>query len=468
MRADWLGGLADDLTEVPGRPRPGSASPSPAEPDGFYFSEADALTGDGEAGVSEPARVPVLPALLVVLALLPAEISLNITGLNLSAPRLALLFVFPLLAMRLLQGAVRPGFHPSFSDFVIVPLSIWMFLSVSVSEGVWRALIGSSVMILEFVGGYLTTRLLPLRPGPAVAFGRFTAGALAVAALFGPLDTLTGRHVTHEIADLLTHYNLPWGTDMRGGLLRANGTLDHPILLGCCCCFGAVLSVTLLRGVRRLITVACCLAGLFSAISSAPIMATLLAFGFIAYRKLTPNLQRRWLLLGTPMATFIALLLGASSNPFGFIFQHFTMDPETGFYRLLIWQVAGALVMGSPWFGIGLDDWARESWMPSTVDSVWLRSAMTFGIVGSVMIALVLLGSCSRAMRPKGRVNLSADHQDLGLALGIIIFLYAYLGFTVHFWGCTWILMGVFAGLRANLGALAADQPLDEWDDDPV
>ena len=40
--------------------------------------------------------------------------------------------------------------------------------------------------------------------------------------------------------------------------------------------------------------------------------------------------------------------------------------PQTAFYRLLIRQYAGAEVMNSPLFGIGLRDWAR---MPGMVGS---------------------------------------------------------------------------------------------------
>jgi len=40
--------------------------------------------------------------------------------------------------------------------------------------------------------------------------------------------------------------------------------------------------------------------------------------------------------------------------------------------------------------------------------------------------------------------------------LGIIIFLIILAGFTVHFWGSTWILIALLVGLRAHLGELAA------------
>jgi O-antigen ligase len=200
-------------------------------------------------------------------------------------------------------------------------------------------------------------------------------------------------------------------------------------------------------------TIRFCLVGLLSALSSAPLVGTIIGLGLLAYRQMTPGFVRRWRLIGCIMALFAAALFALHNDPFGFIFKHFTLDPETGYYRLLIWQVAGALVVASPLFGIGLDDWARESWMPSTVDSLWLRSAMTFGIVGSLLIALVIIGACNRRIETAPRDLLSDQERSLGVCLSIMAFLSVYLGFTVHFWGSTWILMGLFAGLRAHLGA---------------
>jgi O-antigen ligase len=258
---------------------------------------------------------------------------------------------------------------------------------------------------------------------------------------------------------MITHANIDWIPQIRKGLLRAQSTQDHPILLGCMCCFGILLSVSVQTGLSRAVTIAGSMAGLFSALSSAPIGGTFLGLGLLAYRRLTPNFRYRWLLLELLLSLGLGAAHVISSDPFGFIFQHFTLDPQTGWYRLLIWQVAGALVLQHPWFGIGLDDWQRASWMPSTVDSVWLRSAMEFGIVGSVLVAVVVIGACSRSIYPRRRIALSVEEQRLGLCLGIIAFLYVYLGFTVHFWGSTWILLGFFAGLRAHMGALAANQP---------
>lgn len=67
------------------------------------------------------AALPLVSALLVVAALLPQELSVHISNLFLSMPRLLLLVAFPTLLARMLQSSFRPGFHASWSDLVLLP-----------------------------------------------------------------------------------------------------------------------------------------------------------------------------------------------------------------------------------------------------------------------------------------------------------------------------------------------------------
>ena len=70
------------------------------------------------------------------------------------------------------------------------------------------------------------------------------------------------------------------------------------------------------------------------------------------------------------IAIAISVVFLTTVNPLGWIFNHFTLDPSTGYFRLMIWDAAGADVMQSPIFGIGTtDDWFRPTWMSSSVDS---------------------------------------------------------------------------------------------------
>src|SRR5690606_26065514 len=65
-----------------------------------------------------------------------------------------------------------------------------------------------------------------------------------------------------------------------------------------------------------------------------------------------------------------------------------TIDPLTGYYRILIWTFGSEVVAANPVFGIGWHDWARPGWMvSSTVDAFWLLMAMMFGLPAVAMLA---------------------------------------------------------------------------------
>jgi hypothetical protein len=96
--------------------------------------------------------------------------------------------------------------------------------------------------------------------------------------------------------------------------------------------------------------------------------------------------------------------------------------------------------------------------MGASIDSYWLVLALHFGIPCSVLTGLGLIGSCTVSVRQTAGNALQIGAREVKLAqiLGIILFLTVFLGFTVHYWGASSMLVGVIAGLRAYLGQLAA------------
>ena len=105
--------------------------------------------------------------------------------------------------------------------------------------------------------------------------------------------------------------------------------------------------------------------------------------------------------------------------------------------------------MLSPWVGLGFE--VPEYYaLPATVDSVWLEPALTFGIPGSVLIAL----SITSPPTSGPRVHLTPAESKLATMLGILIFLIVFWGFTVEYWGAVWILIALLTGLRAHLSEL--------------
>ncbi len=331
-----------------------------------------------------------------------------------------------------------------------------MIVTVCLTEGPERGFVGAGVIALELVGTYFVCRTLLKQPGEALMLGRLVAVLLAVNAVLAIPDAVQKTYAIHAAVSAVTGFPVGDIQEMRNGYFRAAGVMEHPILLGTACSFGVLLSLQLHKGFRRVLLIGLQTMGLVLTVSSSPVLGLLIGLGCILYRRITPRDTFRWRWLFLAGTFGVAVMFAVLPSPLSSIVSHLTIDPQTGYYRLLEWTYAGQDMLLSPWIGIGLSDaWPRPEWMPSTIDSVWLRSAMSFGIPGSVLLACSVLATCSRRVDWPGAA-LSADDKRLGLTLSIILGLYVFEGFTVHLWGETWLLLGLFMGMRAHLGALAS------------
>lgn len=421
----------------------------PTEDEGWALPEMEA---------EPPSRVaaPLLPTLLALAALLPQGLNIRPANILLTMPRLVLLAALPVVAMRLARS-----FRFCRCDAVVLAAGFWMFLSVSVTQGITRAAVGASVMILEFCGSYFLTRTTLSRPGQAAAVARLLAIGVAIDGALSVLDVIARRPVLHDLADALTGYDQPWQEDYRHGLMRALGMQEHPIMLGTICVIGGLLALTMLRGPGRVAVLLGCLTGLVTSNSSAPIMGFVIGCGLLVYARVTAGMAARWQVLMIGIGTVLLAFFTLHPAPFSFLIMHTTSVPQDGFYRLLIWNLVGPLVLASPYFGLGLEsDFATRFGVNNTIDCFWLASSVNFGIIGSALFGLTLLTACDKPVRRAG--TMTEGDQRLGLALGIIVFQYFFIGLTVHFWGTVWILLGVFAGMRANLGEMSVTERLLE------
>jgi O-antigen ligase len=408
----------------------------------------------GSALLAPRSRIPApLWIIAAVTLLLPEEASFFVGDLRLTVARGILIVITPLVIWRGLTRVAYEDYRFVWSDLWVPLAAFWMVLSVWQTEGADRAIVGAGVDALEFTIPYLAARFLLYGSEQAIAFCRLLMLLIAITGLLATLDTITGRFVIHDLFAALTGYIKGWRLDilMRNGLLRAAGPFEHPILLGTICGTGLLIA-TVERSPSRVWILLGCAIGLAASISAGPIGGTLLGLIFFVYEWLTPGFEGRWRLLMLVGASLLAAFCLISSHPFGTLISHFTFDQQNSYYRLLVWQIAGGLVLDNPLFGIGLtEQWPRPDWMPPTVDALWLRSAMTFGILGSLLILLTMAGAMSR------RVNAGpAQMRRFGLALSIALTMLIYTGFTVYYWGATWILIGLLAGLRANLGEQAS------------
>ena len=395
--------------------------------------------------------VPLMLKLLVVSIVLPDEIGVDMQGLLFTPSRILLLGFVPILLLRLTRKLIAGSYRFVWADLLVPLAGVWMFIALGNVDGIQAALNHAGPLALEFCIGYMTTRIMLSGNIQTIFFIQFLCWVLALVAVLGIFDTLSNRFVIHDLAAAAFGNKIFGTAGHRLGLLRATSTIEHPILFGFVCSVGFILSIsTPIRG-RWLSAIGSGL-GTFLSLSSAPIQVAVLGVSLLMYNRMLLSVKVRWAALTTLLAAAFTILFLIANHPFGFIFDHLTFDPETGYFRMYAWQTAGEALNQSPWFGLG---WIIPDvyGIPGTVDSIWLVWALNFGIPGSILLGLSMLGAMSLP-RNSSRALLTTAELKLRTTLSIIIFLIVFLGFTVHFFGTSWILIPVLVGVRAHLAEL--------------
>lgn len=193
---------------------------------------------------------PLLPLPLKVIALvlfLPQELSFFIGDLRLTAERLVLIILTPVILVQLLQRLTLRNYRFVASDLFVPLAAFWMFLGPVVTYDAEYSLHHSGPVVLEFLITYASTRVLLSQHGQAVRFVNMLCVLIAFVAMDGVLDTLSGRYITRELCGQFSSYGgMPYNADLyRLGFLRATGPVEHPILFGFACAIGFLLSVSI-------------------------------------------------------------------------------------------------------------------------------------------------------------------------------------------------------------------------------
>jgi hypothetical protein len=405
------------------------------------------------AAARNGATIPFALTLVLLGLFLPIELSFYVLGLRFTVIRLVFLMLTPVLLVRLAQKVSAGRYRFILSDLFVVLTGFWLIYAPANVDGLAPALNHAGPDVLEFCIGYMTTRTLLSKHGQAISFVDLLCRIIAVVALLGLLDPLTGHHFIHELAAQLTGSQVTlenWHDAYRLGLLRATGPIEHPILYAFTCAIGLLIAVSTPIRWRRFVIFSCG-SGVFFGLSSAPVFALFLGFGLIVYNRVMSRAPLHWLILIGGGAVVITAVFLLSSNPIGFVVSNLIYSPDSGYYREWTWDRVIFYVSQSPWYGLGFgvppDD------INHSIDSLWLVLARYYGFPGAVLVALSLIGAAS--LPTSGRnINLLPAESKLGTTLGILIFLTIYMGFTVHLWGTSWILAGLLIGVKAHLGEL--------------
>jgi hypothetical protein len=422
---------------------------------GGYARPATAIPPAASRPSEDRIPLPLSLQVILITVFLPEGMSFFVGGLRLTVTRVLFLALAPLVLTKFAHK-IATGRYVFIASDIFVPLaSVWMFVGPIVTAGLGDSLAHSGPVVLEFLIAYFASRVLLTRDGQGLAFAAFMCTIICVVVLDATLDVLSGRYFTREVVGALTGYAKIFylnGDEIRFGLLRAAGPLEHPILYGFACMIGLLTSFWV-KVPGRPLCIAICATGLLISFSSAPLQSALTGFALLAYGRLTSTIRHRWLLISSVAAIGAATVLLTVPSPFGHLIEAVTLDPATGYYRLFIWSLVGPLALDNPYFGVNPIE--IDAVYSGTIDSVWLVLAVTYGMPASIFVGLSMIGACSRPTSGL-RTRLAPQDARFGTVLGIIMFLIILAGATVHFWGSIWILIGLLTGVRAHLGEIGA------------
>lgn len=389
--------------------------------------------------------------------ILPAwEINIYIAGAKFTAGRLGVVLLF----IPAIAAICQRGRRFVTSDLFALLTAIWILVA-AIATGGTSSLSSAGAESLEFIASYLAARAFFTAQGGLDSFVRVLRLLTIVAVTLAAADTATNRWISHDLAASMFG-TFPLTPVFRGDMIRATSTFDHPILFGVFC--GLVAAILLFwetNGVRRTLSAGICFVGCVLSQSSAALMCFALVLMAYGYERLMRQIPSRWTLFWSVAGILMAFLFVLSNNPMGWIISHLTLDPDTGYYRLLIWNAALDRISHSPFTGYAIELFNLQI-LDATVDSIWLVMALRFGIPTIAFLLLANVAACLPVKTSRTKDPTDSYTHRMRLAFTVVLLMFMFTGLTVHFWNYMWIFWGLCLGIRASLREQQQARPVSE------
>jgi hypothetical protein len=389
---------------------------------------------------SDAVRRKLLIVFMVAL-LLPIQPELG--GQRLDPYRLLLLVLFfPFVTAMLKQRAGKI----TISDGLMVCYASWIIITLVYHHGMTRFAY-ASIWATMLLGGYMAGRLLIRNVQDYRRFIRYFLRALLILLPFTVYELLTEHMIIAETLGKVFPATAKY-YESRWGLSRVQVVFPHSILYGLFCSMGFANVLYLYRDqiFGRLSRLGLVLGMTFMALSSAPLLSIGLQLIMAGWDKVT---RGKWLTLVVGVgAIYIFLSLASNRGPVIILIEKLTFNPSTAWWRVYIWEYGVQNVMAHPFAGLGLNDWARPTWLASTVDNFWLLTAMQAGIPALVFLVLALVINVYRIVRAK---NLTAEARNVRTAYLVVLAGAAFTISTVHIWDAMAVFMMFYFGAGSFL-----------------
>lgn len=389
--------------------------------------------------------------LLVFLPSLIIPWIISIGPLRLTMYRFVLLGLFITVVIK---WAKEQATRSLLADVAFLAFCAWCILSMLVIHGTSIALQTGGILFIETMVPYLMGRCYVRNADDYYRALRLLLFIVVLLLPFALLEVTTGAKPLIKLFGAVFPAVEITMMQPRMGLWRTQGPFEHSILFGAVC--GSIVAGVYLvvgRGrsflSRCIMTGAVVLTGL-CALSSAPIAGMIVQLFLIGWNSLLKAVKARWLILtAIALAMTATIALGSNQGVIRWYISHFTFDGQTGWFRLLIWELGTESVRNYPLFGIGFNEWARPSWMPGSIDNFWLLLAVRHGLPAPLLFFLPFACLYGAAVR---RGGLDEAATACKLAYLICLTSFFFVSWTVHFLNAPYVLYMFILGSGAWIG----------------
>ncbi|SDY33374.1 O-antigen ligase [Jannaschia faecimaris] len=399
-------------------------------------------------------KLPFLVVLYLLCVILP--VSMNVGGVYLTTLRVLLLLVTLPMLVSLLIGRYGKTIP---TDWLFLAHAVWLTLALAVNNPD-RVIQQAPSVGVEFLGGYVLARTTIRTRTQFIAMCKWLVALVLCLLPFALLETQTGDPLILRAIRALPGVTSVDITrdDPRLGMARVQTTFAHPIHFGLFCSIAFSLAFVGLHNVygntRRFISAALVALAGFTALSSGALLAIALQVALIGWAFTFRKTEKRWwLLIGLFVLMWVAIDIVSNRGPFQVFMSYATFSAHNAYWRSIIFEwgimnIFGSVennVPASPWFGIGLNDWARPDYMFSgSMDNFWLVMGVRYGFPGFLLIALGFV------MQVKSLMQLKLPHGHPSLFIRrACVFTFLGLSFTlatVHVWGNVYSFVMFFVG----------------------
>jgi len=376
---------------------------------------------------------PLSVRVFLLTLFIPAELSIDLLGLRFSAYRFMLIFLFLPVVARYSSLKYK---HKHRADKFVVLFSSWLVLSMMVNHGFESGLKSGGIMALETMLPYFIARTYITSKDILLSTLKFYISCISVVALFAVYEAYSGSNLFKQLFGIF-----PQVGEQRLGLYRASVAFDHPILLAVMSAVSLPMWMAVYGEKKEYLRLGTLVVSALSSLSSIAFMVVAMQFFVYYYKKLLLISYKKYIKF--LVVFYVAVDLVANRKPLEILLSHLTLDPQTGYFRILIWRYGLDSVYNNFLFGIGYHEWVRLGDMPMSVDSIWLLLAMRHGVPVIFFISVILYYALKRN---KSKENVLLDKY---LTLSVMVLLLA--GFTVHYWNATYVFLFFLLGLNINL-----------------